>query len=136
MALNLDPQTPVERDIGGVTYLLRVLTQREMARFSVHSEAIRARIRATPADQPAVLDEDDVRRLERCLQIGVAGWSMPAFGDSLLPPWRSSPEGKRVMDAALLDAIPFGVWMELYAAVIEANTVTEADSKNSPSPPQ
>jgi len=134
MALHLDPQTPVEQSIGGVTYLIRVLTQREMARFAVNSEAIRARLRATPEGQPAVLDEEDIRRLERCLQLGVAGWHDST--DALLPPWLASPEGKRLMDASLLDAIPFGQWMPLYAAIIAANSTTEADSKNSPSPPQ
>lgn len=136
MALNLDPQTPVERSIGGVTYRIRVLTQREMARFAVHSEAIRARLRAAPDDAVATLDEAEILRLEKCLCIGLAGWSCPAGADTLLPPWRASPEGKRLMDPTLLDIVPFARWMEIYAAVIEVNTVTEGDAKNSPSPRQ
>jgi hypothetical protein len=40
------------------------------------------------------------------------------------------------MAADLLDAIPFGHWMDLYLAIARENTVTEGDSKNSPSPRQ
>ncbi len=136
MALHLDPQTPVEKSIGGVTYLIRVLTQREMARFACLSEGITARLKSTPQGEPAVLEERDIVRIERCLQIGLAGWASPDCGDALLPPWKSDHEGPRHMDVSLLDAIPFRWWMDLYAAIVETNTVTGADSKNSPSPPQ
>lgn len=132
MALPLDPQSTVEATIGGVTYLLRILTQREMARFQIHGEAIKARIAGTPEGEVAVLDEDDIRRVERCLQLGVAGWK----DAPTMPKWRCDAEGKRHMAADLLDAIPFGDWMALYLAIARANTVTEGDRKNSPSPPQ
>jgi len=131
MALHMDPQTPVEKFVGGITYLLRVLTQREMARFATHSAAVSARLKSFPEDAPATLDEDDIRRLERCLCLGVAGWNAEGR-----PEWKSDHEGPRHMDAALLDSIPFGDWMDLYLAIVSANQLTEADAKNSPSPPQ
>ena len=136
MALNLDPQTPVEKSIGGVTYLIRVLTQREMMRFAAHSEAIRARCAQGGPDEPTTLDEAEIRRLEKCLCIGIGGWSNPEGADTFLPPWRAGPDGPRTMAVELLDAVPFTRWMEIYLAVVEANAVTETDSKNSPSPPQ
>lgn len=134
--LNLDPQTPVERAIGGVTYRIRVLTQREMMRFAAHSEAIRAALSRTPDGESATLDEAEIRRLEKCLCIGIAGWSCPEGADTLLPPWRAAPDGPRTMAVELLDAVPFVRWMEIYLAIVEANRVTESDAKNSPSPPQ
>lgn len=134
MALHLDPQTPVAQVIGGTTYLVRVLTQREWARFAIHSDAIRARIRSARTGEPAVLDEDDIRRIERCLCLGIAGWEVAPGAP--FPAWRCDAEGPRHMDPALLDTIPFDRWMELYLAIVRANRVTEDDAGNSPSPRQ
>jgi len=132
MALNLDPQTPVEKSIGGVTYLIRVMTQRERARFGANSHPIAEKFRGAAQGESVALDESEIVKLERCLQLGVAGWK----DAPQMPRWRCAPGQPREMASELLESVPTGLWFDIYLAIIVENTVTEADSKNSPSPPQ
>jgi len=127
MPFHVDPREPVRREVGGITYHVRVFTQREVARFAVHSEALSAAMSGA-RDEGGVhrvhLQESDIERLERCLCLGLMGWDET----DVLPEFRSADDGH--MDPAMLDEVPFEDWMPLYAEILAANRVTEDDEKN------
>ena len=129
MGLLLDPREPVPLLVEDVTFLIRVFTSREKARFFRLSAPLQDLLKEGVEEGgkvTAVIEGESLRMLEQVLCLGVAGWSagdFPADKDGYMSP-------------ATLDRIPVPAWNRIYQAIVETNTVTEEDLGNSQSPSQ
>ena len=119
MGLLLDPKEPVEREIEGTKFLIRVFTSREYARFVKHLLPLQRGFENATEEGGEVsvdLTPEMIDHLEQIVTLGVAGVGPEKFNGP--------------MPGATLDAIPFRVWSELYAMILEVNSVSEGDAKN------
>ena len=128
MPYQVDPREPIPKELEGITFLLRVFTQREVMRFKFLSLGIVQKMKgATRVGADAfdvAMGEEEIEKLEKCLSLGIVGWEET----DLLPPFRASGAGH--MAEELFDELPADLWFPLYTEIIVANGVTEADEKN------
>lgn len=122
MAVLIDPVEPVEVELLGVKWKIRVLTSRQWARVLKRMAKVQEGMKQKEDGDFELNGLEALDDLEAIVRIGVAGWEDQTF---------SCPLPDEAIDMISVEA-----WGPLYGAILETNVVTEDDAKNSPSPQQ